>query len=313
MNSIWIDPPGGDDARRSLLYDGQLAVLSPTKSGRALCAFARELAEKAFAPLDPRHAQHELPVEKFVAILADLKPRFIHHAHAKELIRDFLAEVGCDIEQVFFDVPRLRSMTSGDYLRAGLALPFHPHRDTWYSAPQCQINWWMPVYEIQANNALAFHPRYWTQPVRNSSRTYNYYEWNARSRGIAAQQIGVDTREQPRAEEPIEVDPQIRILCPVGGAILFSGAQLHSTVDNTSGYTRYNIDFRTAHLGDLAAGRAAPNIDSACTGTTLRDFLRARDFAPLPDEVVAKYDDGTGDRGSLVWSPETMRSPQAER
>ncbi len=303
MNSVWMDPPGGDEFRRKVLYDGQLVVLSPTESGRAFCAFARELTEAAFAPLDPRFAQHELPVERFVAILAELKPRFIHHPRAKQLIRDFLEEAGCALDEIFFDVPRLRSMASGEYLRAGIALPFHPHRDTWYSAPQCQINWWLPVYEIQTENALAFHPRYWTHPVPNTSRTYNYYEWNANSRGIAATQIGVDTREQPHAEAPIEADPQIRILCPVGGAVVFSGAQLHSTVDNISGHTRYNIDFRTVNLRDLEAGRGAPNIDSACTGTTLRDFVRTRDLAALPTELVDRYDDGSGARGNLVWAP----------
>lgn len=309
MNSVWIDPKRDDDFRRGVLYDGQLVILSPSASGLALCDFARELAEEAFAPHDPRFAQHEMPVEQFVTILADLKPRFIHHPRAKVLIRDFLEEAGCSIDQIYFDVPRLRSMTSGNYLRAGLALPFHPHRDTWYSAPQCQINWWLPVYEIQTDNAMAFHPRYWTAAVRNTSRAYNYYEWNATSRGVAQLQIDKDTREQPHSEEPIEADPQIRVLCPIGGAVVFSGAQMHSTVDNTSGYTRYNIDFRTVHLGDLQNDRGAPNIDSECTGTTLRDFVRARDLAPLPAEVVAKYDDGSENRGELVWKSDIMPQP----
>jgi hypothetical protein len=95
---------------------------------------------------------------------------------------------------------------------------------------------------------------------------------------------------QPRAEEPIEVDPQIRVIAPVGGVLIFSGAQLHSTVQNTTGRTRFSIDFRTVNIDDLAEGRGAPNLDSACTGTTLRDFLRARDLEPLPEEIVAMYD-----------------------
>ena len=44
--------------------------------------------------------------------------------------------------------------------------------------PPCQINWWLPIYEIESDNAMAFHPRYWTQPVKNSSSDYNYYIWN---------------------------------------------------------------------------------------------------------------------------------------
>ena len=55
------------------------------------------------------------------------------------------------------------------------------------------------------------------------------------------------------------------------------------------------------NLGDLEAGRSAPNIDSACTGTSLRDFLRASDLEPLPEEIVQRYDDESNERGELVY------------
>jgi hypothetical protein len=290
MNSVFFDAHASDDLRRKQLYDGQLFVYGPRPSALALCAFARELAEEAFAPLDPRRAQHHMPVEQFAAVLAALKPKFIHHPKSKQLIQQLLAEMGCDLEKTYFDVPRLRTSTDAGYLTTGISYAFHPHRDTWYSAPFCQINWWMPVYEVQPENVMAFHPRYWTQPVKNGSHDYNYQEWNRTSRQMAAQQIGVDTRKQPRPEEPMELDPQIRVLCPVGGTLLFSAAQMHSTVPNTSGYTRFSIDFRTVHLGDAVERSGAPNIDSDCTGTCMGDYLRGTDLSHVPAEVIAMYD-----------------------
>ena len=68
--------------------------------------------------------------------------------------------------------------TSDDYLTSGIAYAFHPHRDTWYSAPMCQINWWLPIYEVEAGNVMAFHPHYYSRPVNNGSNRYNYQEWN---------------------------------------------------------------------------------------------------------------------------------------
>jgi len=290
MNAVFFDSKMSDDARRRSLYDGQLYLFSPTPSSIELVGLAREMAQDAFAPLDPESAQFSLPVEKYVEILAGLKPRFIHHPKCKELLPRILGELGCDLAKTYFDVPRLRTATSGGYLTAGIAYAFHPHRDTWYSAPMCQINWWMPVYDIEPENAMAFHLRYWAHAVRNGSAEYNYAEWNRESRRNAAQHITVDTRKQPRPEETVELDPQVRLICPPGGIIVFSGAHLHSTVPNTSGRTRYSIDFRTVHLDDANADSGAPNVDSASTGTTMGDYLRGTDLAHLPADGIARYD-----------------------
>jgi hypothetical protein len=290
MGTIYVDSPLSDDERRTRLYAGDLFVHSPTKSSTELCALARGMSEEAFAPYDPRVAQNSMPAEEYADILADLKPRFIHHPRAKELIRGMFAELGCDVEKMYFDVPRLRTMAHGDYMKAGLALQFHPHRDTWFSAPYAQLNWWLPVYPVDTENCMAFHLRYFDQPVRNSSSMYDYDEWNRTGRQQAAQQIKHETRKQPEAEEELELIPDVRVITPVGGALVFSGAQMHSTVPNTTGRTRFSIDFRTVNLDDLVEGKAAPNVDSECTGTTLGDFARASDLAPLDDDIVARYE-----------------------
>src|SRR5262245_26080180 len=295
MHAVYLDAPFSDGERRRRLYDGQLFLFSPRPSVIALREFARRMVEEAFAPLDPRTAQFHMPVEQYVAILARLKPAFIHHPDCKNLLQAILREFGCDLDQVYFDVPRLRTSTAGGYLTSGIAYAFHPHRDTWYSAPPCQLNWWFPIYEIEPSNGMAFHPRYWSQGVANSSHIYNYDRWNAESRQTAAQHIHADTRPQPHALEPLELSPDVRLVPPPGGLILFSGAQLHSTVENTSGLTRFSIDFRTVHVGDVRERRGAPNVDSACTGTTLRDYLRSTDLAHIPEDLVAMYD--TPDNG----------------
>lgn len=290
MNTVFSNPSVDDDSRRQNLYNGQVVVCSATPGSVAFTEHARQLIADAFGDRDPQTAQFDMPVEEFASVLTELKPRFIHHVRSKELIRSVLAEFGCDLEQTYFDVPRLRTSTSDDYLTSGISYAFHPHRDTWYSAPFCQINWWMPIFSVVPENVMAFHPRYWSQPVRNGSRRYDYYEWNRTSRQTAAQHIKNDTRDQPRPEEPVELDPQVRVVPEAGGVLMFSGNQLHSTVPNTSGRTRFSIDFRTVYLPDVVNRREAPNIDSECTGTTLRDFLRASDLVRMPEDVALAYE-----------------------
>ena len=289
--NLFIDSQMDEAKRRQELYRGSVLVYSPSPSATKLCEFASEMIKAAFHPHDPRTVHEQVPVEQCVEILADLKPKFIHHPTSKELIKGMLRERGCDLDKTYFDVPRLRTAFPSDYLASGIAYAFHPHRDTWYSAPFSQINWWMPVYEICGENCMAFHPRYWDEVVKNSSSTYNYYEWNRTSRQSAATHVKSDTREQPRPQVPLAPDPQVRVVAQVGGVMLFSAAQLHSTVPNTCGQTRFSIDFRTVHLDDVCKMTGAPNIDSASTGTTMRDYLRASDFTHIPEEAISPYCD----------------------
>ncbi len=292
MNTIYFDDQVSDDARREQLFGGQLFVYSPTPGSLKLIEFARKLIRDAFGSLDPLTAQHHMPVEQYAAVLAELKPKFIHHPDSKKFIPEILEDLGCDLSKTYFDVPRMRTATSDDYLTTGIAYAFHPHRDTWYSAPPCQVNFWIPIYEIESGRSMAFHPHYWSHPVRNSSENYNYGEWNKTSRANAVQHIKTDTRVQPKAVEPVELEPQIRVITQVGGILVFSGAQLHSTVPNFSGKTRFSIDFRTVHIDDVTSFRGAHNVDSSCTGTCMNDYLRGTDLSHVPQDLVAAYEPG---------------------
>jgi hypothetical protein len=290
MTTVLCNQELSDSERRARLYSGQVLTYSASSESLALVEHARNLIADAFGSKDPQTAQFDTPVGDFAALLAELKPKFIHHPRSKQLIKSLLGAFGCDADQTYFDVPRLRTSTSNDYLTTGISYAFHPHRDTWYSAPFSQVNWWIPIYPVVPENVMAFHPQYWGRPLRNSSRRYNYYEWNRTSRLTAARHIESDTRDQPRPEESVQLDPQVRVVPEVGGVMLFSGNQLHSTVPNTSGRTRFSIDFRTVNIDDVRSRREAPNFDSECTGTTLRDFLRTRDLERIPEDLALTYE-----------------------
>jgi hypothetical protein len=303
MTNVFVDCDLAEEARRRRLYEGDLFVFSPRASTLALVEHARGMIAAALPGLDPLRAQYDMPVEQYVSIMAPLKPAFIHHPRTKELIRDILADLGCVLETTYLDVPRLRMVTSDGYLTSGVGYAHHPHRDTWYSAPQAQLNWWMPLWDIEAESSMAFHPAWFDRPIKNSSDNFNYYRWNGEGRKDAAQHIHSDTREQPKPLERVELEPELRIVLKAGGVVIFSPVHLHSTVPNTTGRTRYSIDFRTVNAEDLTAGRGGPNVDAACTGTSLRDFMRGTDLARLPDELVRRYDTGVEAEGVLVFTP----------
>jgi hypothetical protein len=86
---------------------GQLIVYSPTPSSLALVDFARSMLKEYFGGQDPETAQFHLEVEKYAALLADLKPKFIHHPRSKECIQGMIRELGFDSLKTYFDVPRM--------------------------------------------------------------------------------------------------------------------------------------------------------------------------------------------------------------
>lgn len=303
--AVQVDQPASSAAERAELYEGAVDITRPTATTMGFAMFARELIEGAFGALDPEFAQFDLSVDEYVRILAGLKPRFIHHPRSKQFLQELLVERGCDPETTYFDVPRLRTSTSDGYLTTGLAYSWHPHRDTWYSAPLAQLNYWLPVYAVSADNAMAFHPDYFDRTVANDSAVYNHYEWNANHRGAGTANGHGEARPLPGPTEPIDPSSSTVLVPPVGRMLQFSGHHLHSSIPNTSGRTRFSIDFRTVDIDDIRRGLGARNVDSRCTGSSIRDFVSVADLSPVPDDVVDLFNDGTETSGDLVYQPPT--------
>jgi hypothetical protein len=284
--NIFFDKDCPEQELRHGSFAGDIYVYAPRSATQELCDFALRMMNEAFAPLDPCRAQYEMPAEDFAALLAELKPKFMHDAQVKRILQRILTQFGYDLEKTYFDIPRMRTMTHGDYLRTGIALAVPPHRDTWFGGAESQLNWWMPVAGVTPENTMVFHPEYFANPVANTSSGYDHETWKQQSRKEAVKHVKNDTREYPRATEEINHHGDIRLLPPVGGALIFAGSQLHSTSPNTSGMTRFSVDFRTIHIDDITGRIAAPNVDNEATGSTLAEYLRASDFAPLPEAVV---------------------------
>jgi hypothetical protein len=167
MATVHFGPQTNDQECRLALYSGDIFILPPTSATLEVVTLARQKLEDAFAPHDPRSVHRHRSPEQVAEILADLKPRFIHDPACKKLISMIMAECGVDLDKLYFDVPRLRSAYPSRFLASGIAYAFHPHRDTWCSAPMCQLNWWMPVYPLQSDNAMGFFcgPASWRSPT----------------------------------------------------------------------------------------------------------------------------------------------------
>lgn len=284
MTTLLIDPALSGDDLRQQLFDGNLVILTRLRALADFVDYTRgELAE-LFKPHDPEHVHEHIEPPEMAAILGSWKPRFIHSEESKKLVRAVIEEAGFQAEQTHYDLPKPRTSFPVGHLTTGVAFAFPWHRDVWYSAPAQQINWWLPIFPVRDDNAMSFDLRSFARAVPNSSDSFDYYRNNA-SRSTTAKQVTKESQARPGAIDH-HPDQELILLPAPGEVLLFSGAQLHASIPNTSGRARFSVDFRTVSVPDLLAGRGAPLVDVNCTGTAIRDFINVADERSFDEELV---------------------------
>jgi hypothetical protein len=285
--NIVVDPDVSCDDLRQHLYAGNLVILTRLQALRNFVEYTREELTDLFRPHDPQHVHEHIDPQEMAKILGAWKPHFIHSERSRKLVRAIIAEAGFPAEGTHYDLPKPRTSFPVGHLTTGVAFAFPWHRDVWYSAPAQQINWWLPVFPVRDNNAMSFDLASFDRAVLNSSDAFDYYRNNA-SRLTTATQVTREVQARPGALNH-KPDQELTILPAPGEVLLFSGAQLHASIPNTSGRARFSVDFRTVDVDDLIAGRGAPLVDVHCTGTAIRDFINVADESTFDEQTVIEF------------------------
>ena len=147
---------------------------------------------------------------------------------------------------------------------------------------------------------MSFDLSSFDQPVPNSSDAFDYYRNNAQRLTTAAQ-VTKEQQARPGAlgHKPVH---DLVVLPAPGAVLLFSGAQLHTSIPNTSGRARYSVDFRTVDARDLLAGRGAPLVDVHCTGTAIRDFHNIANGSTFDEQTITQLFGAPPPDAMLVFS-----------
>ncbi len=257
MATILVDPDTPPSELRQALYQGNLVVLSRLTAVADFVQYTREQLGELFKPHDPERAHQHFGKDEMARMLSAWKPSFIHSDRAQTLVCRIIQEAGFVAEETHYDLPKPRTSFPVGHLTTGIAYAFPWHRDVWYSAPAQQINWWLPVFAVRPDNCMSFHLPSFDRDVANTSGEFDYYRNNA-ARRTTASQVNKETQVRPAAVD-FRPEDDLVLLPPPGAILLFSGAQLHVSVPNTSGRSRYSVDFRTVDVADLLAGRARPS------------------------------------------------------
>jgi hypothetical protein len=284
--TVFVDPAFSADALRQSLYNGHLVVMTHLRAVSDFVEYTREQLTKLFKPYDPEYAHEHFEPAEMATILGTWKPQFIHSDRSKELVRDIITEAGLPAEYTHYDLPKPRTSFPVGHLTTGVAFAFSWHRDVWYSAPAQQLNWWLPIFPVRDDNSMSFDLQNFDRAVPNTSDTFDYYQNNA-MRLTTSTQVTHERQSRPCAvdHKPLH---DLAVLPAPGAILLFSGAQLHTSIPNISGRARYSIDFRTVDARDLLADKGAPLADVHCTGTAIRDFRNVADDSAFDENTVTK-------------------------
>lgn len=282
VTPVYFNRMLGDEERRARLFDGAIFVHSGIRGIQRLAGWAQELIDEAFDGVpDLRRAHEHLAVEEFVRRTSPLKSRFVNDPRTKRLCQELIADVGADPQRTYFDLPRLRVIPPADYLNAGVSYNYAPHRDTWYAHPRQLVNFWAPIHDTEPTTVMTMFIDQFRQPVDNSSASWDYDDWIRNSRFTAAQNVGSEKRAHPLPLGSVAGTTQLRLVLNAGDVMIFSTCQLHASTPNDTGRIRFSFDLRTLNLDDLLQERGPVDVDGRATGTTLPDFLRGSDLAPL--------------------------------
>lgn len=265
-----VEPPIRDAALADRVFDGQVLVFRRVGPIRELCRAARRSIREELGTRDPVKAHEIHSRAELVARVRRLQTRFRRDPEIGLSFREALAELGLDLEALFWDRMVLRVVPPRTAGAPDEIAQIGPHRDVWGVGIQQQVNWWAPIFPVARNRTLCIYPDHWSRPLANTSASWRLATYIAESRGRRHGRAG----GYPSTPEPLETprgsrfEPVIR----PGDLLCFSSAHLHASVPNRSAFTRVSFEIRTFSRHDVRLGRGAPNVDCASPRPEYRLF-----------------------------------------
>lgn len=269
-------PAGGARALMDALYAGDVFLLEPSAASVRMVETASAVLTDALGS-DPRGARDRLSPEDFFARIGRVRREIYLSEQSHALTREVMAEAGLDPRRVAFDPPRLRVVNSGGHTDPRAAAVYYPHRDVWYGHPHGLVTWWIPLDDLAPEETFVFYPDRFGRAVPNDSEIFDYDAWvrDGWSLKIGWQDRDAGLRARyPSVTGEVAPGPPEGFGCRRGQNLLFSGAQFHQTLPQTTGRTRFSLDFRLVDLEDHAAGLGAPNVDDRSRGSAVPDYVQ---------------------------------------
>ena len=270
-----------DEAERAArLFAGGLVIFRQRVEAFDLLETAQAMIAEAFAPHDPLSAHEAWGEREFGARAEALAAAYEKDPEIARRFAALLEALGVDPATTGWDRLRLRIQPPEGSYRSRRVQTLAPHRDSWGSGILAQVNWWAPIHPISAQRTMALYPDYFERALANASARWDFDELRRRLRA------GDDSYPLvPELLEPVDEKGAWPVLIAPGDLLCFAAAHLHGSIANETALVRYSTEVRTVGKDDLAAGRGAPNVDTA-TPRIAYDWFTGMADAKLLGEAV---------------------------
>ena len=252
------------------VYAGHVWRLPPAAVAAA-AGLARHHVARELGP-GPRTAHTRLGPEDFFARYTSARRQLAADPGNLPAAAAVALGLGFAPEATLLDQVRLRAVPSGGHRVAAAAPAYGPHRDTWYANPCAQVNLWVALDEVASEEALAFHPSHWDQPIANDSHLFDLARWHA----AGGWQAPAPGRHFPHALASPRGEV-VQLACARGEGLAFSATHLHGTRGHDSGRTRWSAELRVVHLPDVERVATVRRLDDRSRGSTLPEMVLLAD------------------------------------
>ncbi len=218
------------------VQEGRIFLLKSDSLEKSFFEEAERIIRKYFGE-NPEEAEFSMSRQEHFEKLQEARLE-MGSERTVSFLEKFLNEIFPN-DDLYYDVPRLRAVTTYGHTMPEARPAYFVHRDSWYANPEVQINLWAALSEITEKNCFAFYPEYFQKSVKNNSRKFDLDKWNANG-GFQS----TVRKIYPRAFFGHEKPKERLFSCSKYDVLIFSADHLHGTRPNLSGKTRFSTDLR---------------------------------------------------------------------
>jgi hypothetical protein len=284
---IWQQWPSHHSELRDGIYRGKLFKKQKTSASQKAVSDTLNLLEAELGTTDVRLAQKHMSADDFFESIGRIRKQLFMDEQHRQNVHDVIIEMGFDPEEIAYEPFRLRVIQHLGHENPRAAAVYYPHRDTWYAHPQCLMVGWLPLHDLEEHETFEVYPDWWDLSVPNNSEIFDYSQWVLDGWqlkiGWQHKMSGVKAN-YPQATSKVEVGRRVGFKCDAASNIIFPGGHFHKTLEQATGKTRFSLDFRMVHLGDLAENLGAPNVDTRCKGNAVVDYLHPPHCSGISNE-----------------------------